>query len=440
MTHSILIIDDEEPIRRSLRRSLRREGYDIHCVESGFEGLRILDERDIAVVICDQRMPGMSGAEFLSESVGLSPETYRITLTGHTDLASAQRSINEGRVQRFMLKPWDDEELRRAVSEGVKSFELVQENRRLQRVTEDQNKKLEAWSQELERLVDDRTSELESQNAELDVLQQRFERSLHGTVTVLAGMMEVLAPSLGLHCKRVARCAESLGRHLQLDKKALLDIEFAALLHEIGRVVGATNSKPAQIGLRSGDPEELVQQAESGAGILGEIEGFEDVALSVRCLCERFDGHGPQGLVGEQIPLASRIVAVADAFDSAVVSPANPTEPDFENGRKRLQDAAEKEFDPELVKHFLEAGAETTRPIYQDTEIQISPRQVEAGMELARDLHSPDGILLLKAGTQLTPQLVDRVAALSKGNLLLTGIVVRCGRRKRPAAGGSRIG
>ena len=156
MTPAVLIVDDEPLILRTIERLLRRQRFKTHLANNGEEALKILDDHEIAVIICDQRMPGMSGAEVLSESHRRSPDTYRITLTGYTDLASAQKSINEGNVNHFLTKPWEDDHLLNVVKQGADACRLVRENRGLQeqlasrtRNVEEANRQLSATNEEL---------------------------------------------------------------------------------------------------------------------------------------------------------------------------------------------------------------------------------------------------------------------------------------------------
>ena len=149
MSAAVLIVDDEPLIPRTITRLLRRQGFKTRSANGGEEALKILDGNEIAVIICDQRMPGMSGAEVLAEFYKRSPDTYRITLTGYTDLASAQKSINEGNVNQFLTKPWDDGHLLSAVTQGVDTYRLVRENRLLQQEVASRTRKLEESNRQL---------------------------------------------------------------------------------------------------------------------------------------------------------------------------------------------------------------------------------------------------------------------------------------------------
>ena len=115
---TLLLVDDEPDILNSLKRLLRRSGYRILTAGSAAEGLELLALNDVQVIVSDQRMPIMSGAEFLSRVKSLYPETMRIVLSGYTELASLTDAINRGAIYKFVTKPWDDDELREVIREA----------------------------------------------------------------------------------------------------------------------------------------------------------------------------------------------------------------------------------------------------------------------------------------------------------------------------------
>lgn len=114
----VLCVDDEPGILRSLQWLLQKQ-FDVVTAPSGQQGLALLQDNDFDVVISDQRMPGMSGAEFLREVRKVSPRALRILLTGYSDLQAILRSVNEGEVFRFINKPWNIAELPRIVGEAA---------------------------------------------------------------------------------------------------------------------------------------------------------------------------------------------------------------------------------------------------------------------------------------------------------------------------------
>ena len=112
---TLLLVDDEPNILSALSRLLRREGYQILTAESPAIGFELLAKHPVEVVLCDQRMPGMSGSEFLGRVRQLYPDTVRLVLTGYTDIESVTEAINKGAVFKFLTKPWDDDELREQI-------------------------------------------------------------------------------------------------------------------------------------------------------------------------------------------------------------------------------------------------------------------------------------------------------------------------------------
>jgi len=137
MSYKILIVDDEPANLRSLERLFRKD-YEVLTAASGAEALELLQRDDVAVLITDQRMPGMTGIELLKKTVPIRPRMVRIILTGYTDVDALVEAINCGQVYRYVAKPWNNEELlltvRRALEHyetNKKGYELELANQRL---------------------------------------------------------------------------------------------------------------------------------------------------------------------------------------------------------------------------------------------------------------------------------------------------------------------
>ncbi|RJQ20825.1 MAG: response regulator [Nitrospiraceae bacterium] len=131
MSDSIIIVDDEPGVISALKRSLIEEPYDIHTAGSGAEALGIMRDHEMKLVISDERMPGMTGTEFLSTVKNMFPETIRIMLTGHASIDAAMKAVNNGEIYRFFAKPWNDIELKLAVRSAIEKYNLEEENRGL---------------------------------------------------------------------------------------------------------------------------------------------------------------------------------------------------------------------------------------------------------------------------------------------------------------------
>jgi CheY-like chemotaxis protein len=118
---TLLLVDDEPGILSALRRVLRQEGYRILTANGAAEGLELLALNDVQVVISDQRMPGMSGSEFLTRVKDMHPHCMRIILSGQADMAAVLDAINNGAVYKFLCKPWDDAQLRERLREAFRT-------------------------------------------------------------------------------------------------------------------------------------------------------------------------------------------------------------------------------------------------------------------------------------------------------------------------------
>jgi FixJ family two-component response regulator len=176
MERTLLLVDDEENITSALVRLLRRDGYNILRANGGEAGLALLAQNKVGVIISDQRMPGMSGVEFLSKVREAYPDTVRIVLSGYTELNSVTDAINRGAVYKFLTKPWEDDLLRANVEEAFQRYEVRMENARLARALEDANEELLRINHELEQRVEEKTREVLRNLSILQVSQEVLER------------------------------------------------------------------------------------------------------------------------------------------------------------------------------------------------------------------------------------------------------------------------
>jgi diguanylate cyclase (GGDEF)-like protein len=131
MERTLLLVDDEENVLAALERALHGDGYTILKAGSGFEGLALLEKHEVGVVISDQRMPEMSGVEFLTRVKELYPQTIRIALTGFADIDTVKEAINRGAIYKFLSKPWENDMLRADVLEAFGRHELTQQKNAL---------------------------------------------------------------------------------------------------------------------------------------------------------------------------------------------------------------------------------------------------------------------------------------------------------------------
>ncbi|HUX95102.1 MAG TPA: response regulator [Bacteroidales bacterium] len=155
----ILYVDDEEDNLTVFNSAFRRN-YKIHLATSGPEGLKILKKHEIKLIITDQRMPEMTGIQFLERIIPEYPDCIRMILTGFSDIEAIIQAINTGRVYRYITKPWNKEELKINIDKGLETYHLREQNRIL-------IEELKEANQTLEHKVIERTKRIESQNKEI---------------------------------------------------------------------------------------------------------------------------------------------------------------------------------------------------------------------------------------------------------------------------------
>ena len=279
--YGILIVDDEDAILESLELTLGLE-YRVFTATSGEEGLRILDREDIALIISDQAMPGMSGVEFLERAMERNPRAIRMMLTGYADMPALIAAINEGRIWRYLPKPWEPDDLRIAVKRGLEVFELSNENAQLADALAEANDRLRAENVYLRREVEARYS-FEGIIGDAPVMQKIFdvtEKVAQTDATVL------LTGETGTGKDLIARAIHYTGpRH---EKKfvaqncgALPDtlLESELFGHKRGSFTGAHADKLG-----------LFEVADGGTIFLDEI-GETEPGMQVRLLRVLQDGE-----------------------------------------------------------------------------------------------------------------------------------------------------
>lgn len=323
MSHKIMIVDDESANLRLLARLFRRE-HQVVTAESGAEALALLEQHEIALLITDQRMPGMTGIELLKRVAVARPNTVRIILTGYTDTQSLVEAINCGQVYRFITKPWNNDDLRATVARALEHYEVTRRNFELARINER--------------------------------LAQNLRDMTHAFVRAIGDALDAKDDYAHGHARRTQGYALAIGRRMNLDDDALEQLSLAAFLHDIGRI-GTPDALLLKPGELNHEERFIMQQhSERGARLLAGVPNMHDIAVTVRHHHEHFDGSGyPAGLRGHQIPQLSRIILVADAYDALTCPrPFREEAHDHESAVRILKDAANTIFDPEAVRAFCE--------------------------------------------------------------------------------------
>jgi HD-GYP domain-containing protein (c-di-GMP phosphodiesterase class II) len=324
-------------------------GLTVDAATSEGQAAQFLASNRANVIVAGHVPPQLDAARFLESSIAAAPDALRIALV--SDAADAveldYRPVQAGTIMRLVAQASERSRLLAVVGEGLKLMTLVEQQRDLVRKITLDHEKLRRRETLLDVVVRERTKELEDSYLQLKAANRQ---ALFG----LAEAIEAKDPYTKGHCGRVAAYALVLAQHAGYPYDGLETLEFGAFLHDIGKI-GIRDSvllKPAAL-----DDAEWLHMREhplKGFEIASKIEMLLPIMSAVRNHHERWDGAGyPDHLAGEEIPVAARIVAIADAYDAmATDRPYKAALPEDEC-EAVLRKQSGKMFDPALVEVFL---------------------------------------------------------------------------------------
>ncbi len=202
--YGILVVDDDEPVVKNMRRVLRRKGFaNFVSALNGEQGIKLLEtaQTDFFLIMSDQRMPGMSGSEFLEETILISPESRRMLITGYSDLDAIVSAVNRGEIHQYISKPWDNEDLLLRISGELDIYKNFQERKRLSRVTNNQNKKLADLAATQKKGLQKFAKALEQRKKEADDLTREIQEAKEQAEykEVFLGLDELLSRTITMN-------------------------------------------------------------------------------------------------------------------------------------------------------------------------------------------------------------------------------------------------
>ncbi len=402
----ILFVDDEENILKSMRRLFMDDAYEVFIANSGKEALKILAETgEMGVIVSDQRMPEMTGVDFLEKSKRIAPHSVRILLTGYADINAAVDAINRGGAFRYLHKPWKDEELLHTVQAAFKYYKLVTENKRLTALVLKQNAQLKNWNSELENTVQEQTMELSNTNDSLKRLNAKLYKNFKNTIRAFSALLEMRDKSMRSHSRNIAELTRTTAADLEMSPKDIDTLVAASFLHDIGKIgIPDRMLHTEESKMNQHEWAEYSKHAVRGQTVVEGIDELRAAGKLIRHHHERFDGLGfPDGLKKNDIPLGARLIAIADFFDKKLRRQQGGNA--IDKVCALVEAESGRAFDPRLVPKFLRVA----KKFYQknmlaseSSELELSPNDLTLGMVISRDVLSGTGVLLLSKGTVLT--------------------------------------
>jgi cyclic di-GMP phosphodiesterase len=291
----VLVVDDEMAITDALARFLRSRGYEVQTASSGRQALDLLGSGSFQLMLCDVRMPGLTGVETVPRALEIDPDLAILMLTGVNDAPTATGVLANGAVD-YLLKPVELTDLQRAIERALHRRSLEIDRRSIERVIREE--------------VAARTEELEREKEALHMLAL-------GTIATLINAMEAKDVYLRGHSQRVAELSASIAHELGLDDDTVEQVRLAARVHDVGKIGirEAVLNKPGP--LTAEEYDHVKDHVRIGMEILAPLNHLAPTLPFVLDHHEHWDGGGyPNGKAGTDISIGGRILAAADAFDA----------------------------------------------------------------------------------------------------------------------------
>ncbi|HJU88407.1 MAG TPA: HD domain-containing phosphohydrolase [Gemmatimonadaceae bacterium] len=291
----VLVVDDEETIRLALAKFLRSRGYHVTTAESGSEALNTLADGEFLLMLCDVRMPGMSGVEVVRQATKNDPNLAAMMLTAVNDAPTATEALANGAMD-YLMKPIELPDLLAACERALRKREILIEQRRVEQLIREE--------------VAVRTAELEQEKERLRALTVSIAETL-------INAMEAKDIYLRGHSQRVAELAASVADQLGLDEDTIEAVRLAGRLHDVGKIGIREEvlNKPGR--LTTDEFEHVKDHVRIGMEILAPLKHLGRVLDFIRDHHEHVDGRGyPRGASASEITIGGKILAACDAFDA----------------------------------------------------------------------------------------------------------------------------
>ncbi|HEY9442301.1 MAG TPA: HD domain-containing phosphohydrolase [Gemmatimonadales bacterium] len=322
---TLVVVDDEEAIRSSVRKYLVHEGYEVATAATGDEALALLQRRKVTGMLLDVNLPGESGIDLVPRVLDLEPNLALLMLTAVNDATSAALCMQRGALD-YLIKPIDLPVLGRAIQNALRRRDTMLEGQQINQ-----------WLKE----------EVALRVAERRLEQAAQERISVATLEALVNALEAKDPHLRGHSARVADLSASVAAQLGCSDEAVEAIRTGGRLHDIGKIGIREEILNKQGPLTDTEFEHVKQHVLVGSQILAPLVHLRDVITFVRSHHERWDGGGyPDRLAGEAIPLGARIIGAVEIYDALTTSRPYQEKMPPEIAVERMRDLAGSMLDP----------------------------------------------------------------------------------------------
>lgn len=378
----VLAVDDETNILRSIRRTLHGQNIELLLTDAPEKAIRILESQVVDVVMSDMKMPNINGADVLKKAAELQPSAFRIILSGYAEIDMMLAAINDGKVHRYLNKPWNNDSLTEVISEGIERTLLRKENARLLKLTQVQNAKLANMNNELEQKVSLRTRQIKAALRAAKQHSVSLERVLYNVI--------VSHPNIdGGFARQVSESASQLGTKLKFSEKETHAVRLAGLICEIGQI-----SLPKDIlerpfsELNYQQQKIFISQVNQAKLILTPLLTLEN---EIELIAKQFEPVNDE----PRPPAGANVIAICRDYWRYRHGRILPTKLSAKEARKEMLKHAGVKYDSKFLSIFIEMDIQT---LYKEDRDMKTPHHLKPGMRLNNDLYNESHILLLPKG------------------------------------------
>jgi len=428
----ILIVDDDILIHKLYSLILKAPRYVVKTADNGKAGLEIARDFKPDLIVSDVIMPEMDGHEFCRRLRADPDFVNTILLLSSSVMTEAKDAVKalEGGADDYLLKPIEKESARakidaflrikvlqdNLVTSNSKLAEMISELEKNKTIIHEKNLALEKEKAVIKSSLDEKQyllGELEKSNISLANLNKKLGQSFHHMISILNQIIEYRRPENKGHAQKVAKLSQAIGTYLELSEEDLDNINLAAFLHEVGKV-GFPDTLFTKDPSEYNDHEKLLvkQYTVIGERLINEYSGLEKVAKIIRHIKERVDGSGaPDHLAGNQIPIGSRILKVAIAYDDMVYDIKE--EQGISRVLQEIQAKADVLFDSRVVQILVDlVSSDKSKNIERTEKIYVT--DILEGMLTAQDIFTKSGIKLIPGHTIINENMIKLIMRYNK--------------------------
>lgn len=412
--YRVLIVDDDAEDRNLISRALSREDFICETANDGIMAENMLKRKDYEVVISDLRMPRKHGHQLIAELLERPNPPLVIAVTGLVEPKLVTDLLERG-VAEVIQKPLRYSVLGATVKSLLHRKKYGEQSAQYPETSGAVAKTIRNTTDNLRSQLKEVTGTFQQTIDRLEAQKQQIEGGLIDSLRILGNLISLSGSRQQSHVGRVELLAENMGEELGLDAEHLYALKYAALLHEIGQFGMPDNvrNKP-QWALEGEDLDHFQTYPIVGAALLSEVRGGEMAAEIIEAHCENYDGTGfPKGLRGREIPLAARILRLADGCDS--IRMFLTQEDVVEVLREHARSEEGKAYDPALVKLALALLPRMYQPERVEDIREIELSEAVPGMVLAENLYDRHGQFLARRGAKISQLMLTRLRHLLHG-------------------------